>query len=103
MKLVKESNPKKEIFLPIYNNKSLKLNIISNKEILLKTWFQSTTTTDGPSVKRRTVDYLHRSMHSIFSKLHFASSLIESTDQQHGQSMHLWSIDAYRRSRLIFS
>ena len=103
MKLIKESNPKNKIFLPIHNNKSPKLNIISNKEILFKTRFQSTTTTDGPSVKRRTVIASISQYIAYFQSLHFASSLIHSIDQQHGQSMHLWSIDAYLRSILIFS
>ena len=61
------------------------------------------TPTDGPSVKRRPSTASVGPYLAFFQILRFASYLIKSTDQQHSLSMHLRSVDAYRRSILRFS
>ena len=54
--------------------------------------------TDGPSV-----DCLRKSRLSIFFCFQIAPSLILSTNQHHGPSIHLCSVDGSRRSILSYS
>ena len=94
MKNNKKSNPITEIFNPIYNNKFLNQKEFKIRKVCSETRLQSTT---ALTVRRWNDEHLESSSAFIL-----ASTLIQSTDQQHGSSIHLRSVDDSVVPHLVF-